>query len=522
MWEGFSNPTRKEAYGEIFLMKGVMRMYIGLDIGTSGTKASLIDEEGRLLKDYQVAYGFCNTEKGYRELDADQVWDAVKACLSVTGQGRGIRTITVSALGEAIIPIDASGRPLCKSISGTDTRGTQELEEIQSLIGKERLTDITGLNLSTIYSGNKILWLKKHAAKLYEEAWKIVTFQDYVIYRLTRTAVIDYSMASRTLLFDINTNDWSEEILQALGIDRHKLSEPARSGSIVGALEGKVAKELGLSPGIKVVTGTHDHICNAIGSGSIHYGDCSNTVGTTEGLTAVLHREQLSTDSINRYQISCEPFVLPQMYNTVAWNNTSGVLLKWFVTVFLKEEGAANIREVFGKLNAGMAAEPTGLLVLPHFSGAATPYMDESSKGAILGLALGTGREDIYKALMEGANYELALMLDCLRKAGLQPERLTATGGALSEQLLQIKADVLGMEVHTVENKQTGTLGGAILGAVAEGDFPTIAEAVARMVRPGRIYGPESRFVGVYQEKLCIYKELYQTLKKINHSLTGR
>ncbi|HHV09134.1 MAG TPA: sugar kinase [Clostridiales bacterium] len=494
-------------------------MYIGLDIGTSGTKASLINEEGRLLKDHQVAYGFCNTENGYRELNADEVWDAVKACLAAVGGHRGIRTITVSALGEAIIPMDASGRPLCKSISGTDIRGTQELEEIQYLLGRERLTDITGLNLSTIYSGNKILWLKKQAAKLYEEAWKIVTFQDYVIYRLTHSAVIDYSMASRTLLFDIGTNSWSEEILRALGIDRNKLSEPARGGSIVGTMEGRVAGELGLSPGIKVVVGTHDHICNAIGSGSVNYGDCANTVGTTEGLTALLHRAQLSTDSINRYQISCEPFVLPRMFNTVAWNNTSGILLKWFVQEFVREEGTAGIREVFRKLNEGMAAEPTGLLVLPHFSGAATPHMDDRSKGAILGLTLGTRREDIYKALMEGANYELALILDCLRKAGLQPGRLTATGGALSEQLLQIKADVLDMEVHTVESKQTGTLGGAILGAVAAGDFPTVAEAVEKMVRMGRTYEPESRFVKVYREKLCIYKELYQKLKEINHLL---
>ena len=494
-------------------------MYIGLDIGTSGTKASLINEKGKILNFYQVAYGFCNTNNGYRELDANEVWNAVKTCLCTVGQNRNIRTITVSALGEAIIPIDESGNPLCAGITGTDIRGAEELQETACLVGKKRLTDITGLNLSTIYSSNKILWLKKHAPVLYERAWKIVTFQDYILYRLTHNAVIDYSMASRTMLFDINTNDWSGELLRILAIDKNKLSIPIKSGGSAGNLKKDTAEELGLTSSGKVIAGTHDHICNAIGCGAIGYGDCVNTVGTTEGLTALLHRAQLHTENINRYQISCEPFVLPEMYNTVAWNNTSGVLLRWFVEEFVKEEKNRDIAAVYGKLNAEMAAEPTKLLVLPHFSGAATPYMDSMSKGAVLGLTLGTKRKDIYKSLMEGANFELALILNCLKQTGLHLSRLTATGGALSDQLLQIKADILGTEVHTVESRQTGTLGGAILGAVAAGDFNTIPEAITGMVKEGRIFEPKTQSVKIYQDKLYLYKELYQKIKEINHRL---
>lgn len=494
-------------------------MYIGLDIGTSGTKAALIREDGVVLNFHQVTYSFCNMDHGFRELDAAKVWEAVKTCLAKVGQNQNIKTITVSALGEAIIPIDKQGNALYAGITGTDARGGEELIEITEAIGKKRLIDITGLNLSVIYSANKILWLKKHEKELYEKAWKIVTFQDFIIYRLTNIAAIDYSMASRTLLFDIHTNDWSEELLNEFAIEKEKLSIPVRGGSIVGTISKHMANKLGVTSESLVVAGTHDHICNAIGSGLVNYGDCANTVGTTEGLTALLRKSQLTTNNINKYQISCEPFVVPEMYNTVAWNNTSGVLLKWFAEEFVREEPTVNIVNTFKKLNTIMKKEPTDLLVLPHFSGAATPYMDEMSKGAVLGLTLHTKREDIYKALMEGANFELALILDCLKKSGLQICKLTATGGAMSKQLLQIKADILGMTVHTVESKQTGTLGGAILGAVAVGNFKNFQEAIESMVKEGKLYEPDWHRAKIYKEKALLYKELYTKISTIHHRM---
>ncbi len=494
-------------------------MYVGLDIGTSGTKAALIKENGMVLKEHQINYKFSNIRKGYRELDAQEVWMAVKECLHKVGHNQTVRTITVSALGEAIILLDRDGRILSPSITGTDQRGTEEMDEICSRFQKDYLTNITGLNMSAIYSANKIAWLKKHNKLLYEETWKIVTFQDFIIYKLTRETFIDYSMASRTLLFDIQKNDWCEELLNSLGIQREKLSTPVRGGSMVGKINRNAADELGISSTIQIVAGTHDHICNAIGSGTIHYGECTNTVGTTEGLTALVNREQLNTKNIGTYQISCEPFVLPGMFNTVAWNNTSGVLLRWFSEEFIKKNKYKDLNKIYKELNARMCNEPTKLLVLPHFSGAATPYMDSRSKGAIVGLTLGTSSSEIYKALMEGANYELALILDCLKKTGFRLSKMTATGGALSSQLLQIKADILGVKIHTVKNKQTGTLGGAILGAVAVGDFDDLSDAVRHMVKMTDMYEPHEYRRKIYQERMLMYQKLYPMLADINHEL---
>lgn len=494
-------------------------MYVGLDIGTSGTKAALVKENGNVLKEHQINYKFSNLQNGYRELDAKEVWMAVKECLYKVGHDETVKTVTVSALGEAIILLDRSGSILGPSITGTDQRGAEEMEEICSRFQKDYLTNITGLNMSSIYSANKIVWLKKHRKPLYKKAWKIVTFQDFIIYKLTGETLIDFSMASRTLLFDIQKNDWCEELLKGLEIEREKLSIPIRGGSIVGKINRNVADEIGISTAIQIVAGTHDHIGNAIGSGTIHYGECTNTVGTTEGLTALINREQLNTKNIVAYQISCEPFVLPGVFNTVAWNNTSGVLLRWFTEEFIKKDHNDDLIGTYKKLNAKMHKEPTKLLVLPHFSGAATPYMDSQSKGAILGLTLGTSSSEIYKALMEGANYELALILECLKKTGFRLSKLTATGGALSRQLLQIKADILGIEIHTVQNKQTGILGGAILGAVAVGDFDDLSDAVRHMVKMADVYEPDEYRRKIYQERMRMYQKLYPMLVEINHEL---
>lgn len=494
-------------------------MYIGLDIGTSGTKAALVDKGGNVLQSFQVNYDFSNTKDGHRELDGDMVWEAVKACLRQTGAKHTVKTITISALGEAIIPVDKAGQPLCHSILGTDIRGKEELERLTEDAGRDRLLEITGQNLSAIYSVNKILWLKAHRKDIFDDVWKVFTFQDFIIYRLTGNAVIDYSMASRTLLFDTNAMDWSKELLELAGIKRELLSEAAPSGSRAGRLSPDMAKELSLPEETEVIAGTHDHICNALGCGVHQAGWCCNVVGTTEGLTAILQKEELPAADVDRFQISRQPFAKKDLYNTVAWNNTSGVLLRWFVQQFEKSKEEKEMTERFASLNERMPDGPTDLYALPHFSGAATPYMDVDSKGAVLGLTMDTKGEELYKALMEGANYELALILECLRAAGVTVKTLVASGGALSPKLLQIKADILGIPVLTVLNRQTGTLGGAILGAVAIGDYDTIEEASAHMVSFGQEYRPDPARHAIYAEKFKIYKKIYPAIKDINHKI---
>jgi len=489
-------------------------MYMGLDIGTSGVKAALVDGQGNIIRQHQVSYGFSNTSDGRRELNPEEVRLGARACLAAAGGGYPVRTITVSALGEAVILCDSSGKCLCPGITGTDIRGAELFPVFLEKVGEKEFIEITGLNPSTIYSVNKLMWLKKNCLDLYGRAACVFTFQDFLIHTLSGIRAIDYSMASRTGLFDCNENKWSDRLLEISGIREGLLSDPVRGGTVAGRILPDEASKMNLPKDTLIVAGTHDHICNAIGCGAVREGLCANTAGTTEGLTAILNKKNMVPGKAQRHHIACEPFVMDGLFNTVAWENTSGVLLKWFASEFVREQGP-DLKHVFSWLNGHMEPGPTGILVLPHFSGAATPHMDEHSKGAVLGLSLDTKRADLYKAMMEGINYELALIMEALLEAGIEAGQIISTGGSLSPQLLQIKADILGREIHTVGNQQTGTLGGAMLGAVAFGEYGDLETAAAGMVRPGITYEPDRTAHEMYAEYMNQYRCVYPAVRSV-------
>ena len=489
-------------------------MYMGLDIGTSGVKAALVDGQGNIMRQHQVSYGFSNTSGGWRELNPEEVCLGARACMAAAGGGYPVRTITVSALGEAVILCDGSGRCLCPGITGTDIRGAELFSAFLDKVGEKEFIEITGLNPSAIYSVNKLMWLKKNYQDLYGRAAMVFTFQDFLIHTLAGARTIDFSMASRTGLFDCNENSWSDRLLETSGIREGLLSEPVRGGTVVGRILPNEAFELNLPQDTLIVAGTHDHICNAIGCGAVKEGLCANTAGTTEGLTAILNKRNMIPGRAQRHHIACEPFVTDGFFNTVAWENTSGVLLKWFASEFVREKGK-DVKQVFSWLNEHMEPGPTGILVLPHFSGAATPHMDEHSRGAVLGLSLDTRRSDLYKAMMEGINYELYLIMEALLEAGIEIGQIISTGGSLSPQLLQIKADILGRNIHTVRNQQTGSLGGAMLGAVAFGEYDNLETAAAVMVHSGITYEPDRTSHELYAEYMNQYRRVYPAVRSV-------
>jgi xylulokinase len=499
-------------------------MYLGLDVGTSGVKATVIDDNGNIRMMAARKYPLYGLENNYRELDSNQVWDSTKSAISeVIGQigPSEIEYITVISLGEAIIPVDKLGQPLMRSIIGSDIRGGEELAWLCQRIEPSELTQITGLNLSTIYSINKILYIRNHFPEVYADTWKFYCFTDFIVYKLTGESVIDYSMASRMLAFDINSYEWSNRILKEASIDPDVFSRPVVTGEIAGQVLDSIAVEIGLSSKIKVLIGPHDHICNALGAGVVKKGDCSNIVGTTEGITAILGKEKLSVTDISVNNISCEPFVLPGTFNTVAWHNTAGALINWFLDVFFgKIRSASQTVEILSVLNQTYSGKPTKLMIQPHFSGSTTKFMDDKAKGTILGLSLSTTREEIFQALLEGASYECMLIVGSLENAGLPVNDLIVSGGgSKSDAWLSIKADMFGKPVHTVECADTGALGGGMLAAVTSKKYNSFEEAAKIMVKKGKTIFPNEENTKIYQERFEMYKELYQKTKGISHIL---
>ncbi|MDR0363094.1 MAG: sugar kinase [Planctomycetota bacterium] len=498
-------------------------MYLGVDIGTSGVKASLVDRDGDIIASAFRKFRILGLENNYRELDpfaiADGAKSAVREAAAASG-GRGIDLILVSALGEAVIPVDASGRPFANCIIGSDRRGGEELDEIRSLVSDEELTAITGLNLSVIYSLNKILHLRKHRPDIYAKTWKFFLVTDYFAHLLTGEAVIDYSMASRTLAFDIGRKDWSTAILSPVGVDPELFSRPVLAGTVAGTVRSDIARELGLPAGTRVAIGTHDHICNALGVGAVRSGHCSNAVGTTEGITAIL-AETLRPDLVARHNISSEPFVVDDMYNTVAWHNTAGALMNWLLDICLGPGRSAEAsRGLLVALDRESRHEPGRLLALPHFSGSTAGCMDDMAKGAILGLTLGTSRGDLYRGLIEGACYECRVILDALRRSDIPVEQVYISGGgSRSSFWVRAKADILGMPLTMARVADSGALGAAVLASVVCGHHRDIEAAAAAIVRPGVVVEPVAANVPIYEERYREYVELYGKTRAASHLL---
>lgn len=497
-------------------------MFLGIDIGTSGIKATIIDEKGNMCARAYRPLRTYGLEERKRELSPVQVKEeTLQAVAEVlhTSPAEEIRLITVASLGEAVVPVGADGCALMNSIIGSDSRGSEELEEVACRIGEEQLTEITGLNLSYIYSLNKMLYIRAHYPEIHRRVWKYMCFTDYIGFVLTGEAVIDYSMASRTMAFDIRKKRWSDEILNAVQMSKDLLSHPVPGGTVAGSLRKEIKEELGIFYDIPVLVGSHDHIFNAIGAGAIKPGICSNTVGTTEGITTVLGG-RIDSRSIRENLISCEPFVRPHLYNTVAWHNAAGAGVNWFLDNFFGGSEEPKDQTLAG-LNGQQGHHPSNLLVVPHFAGATAGHMDEKAKAAVIGITMATGREEIYKAILEGTAFECRVILDSIRHAGIPVNKVVVSGGGSRSSLwMQIRSSILGRELYCSACADTGALGGAVLGAVVLGLYRSLKDAAGQMVRPGTVVEPEAEAVRIYEERYELYRQMYGRLRDINERLS--
>lgn len=491
---------------------------LGIDIGTTGCKATILDAGGALLAQAYQEYFLISQRPGWQELDPEQVWDAVCKVIRQVAEGfRGdpVRAIGVSSFGEAVIPINREGLPLCNSMIYIDIRGADEAAYLREKIGDMRALSITGTYIQPMYSLCKILWLKKNRSEIYDRTWKFLLFADYILFRLGAVAATDYTLAARTMAFDIVRKCWSEEMLEASGLSPDQFGTPVQSGSVVGEMEQAIAEQLGLPLGVLLVAGGHDQACAALGAGVIRPGLAVDGLGTTECITPTFAHPIL-TEKMAGNHFASVPHVLPNLYVTYAFTFTSGSVLKWYRDNFGTDDRMEAQRlgvNVYELMIERATVTPSPVLVLPHFAGAATPYMDAGAKGAILGLSIDTRPGDIIKGILEGITFEIMLNLERLETAGVLIEELLAVGGlARSASFLQLKADMMGKRITVLDIPEAGTVGVAMLAGMASGVYRNVEEAVTGQVRRSMSFEPNPALHARYRERYEMYKELYPAL----------
>ncbi len=354
--------------------------------------------------------------------------------------------MALSCQGEAVMPVDADGNPMRPVILGMDTRTTAENEWLDERFGGDWLFERTGMPLHTVNTLPKLLWLQRHEPDLWREAEQFLLYEDFFIRRFTGQAVISHCLASRTQMYDQRACDWSDEILDACGIERARLAPLAGSEvAVVGTMKPELAAQLGIDGELLLVSGGHDQACAACGSGVIEPGLAMVSTGTAEVVEVVMDSPTLDP-ALRDGSISVYRHVVPGMYLAMALNHSGGLTLRWFrdtIGALEIEQARASGQDAYDLLLADAPSGPTPMFVLPHFSGSGTPTVDPTSKGAFVGMTFATDRPMMAKAVLEGLTFELRQNIDLLRNAGIPISELHAVGGgARSDLWLQLKADI--------------------------------------------------------------------------------
>lgn len=492
---------------------------IGFDIGTTGCKAIIFSGNGQILARSAREYTIRTPQPHWAEQDAEEVWQlAWSALREAVAQVRDDPPVALalSCQGEAVIPVDAAGRALRPAILGMDTRTEAENAWLVEQFGLETLFNRTGMPANTVNSLPKLLWLQRHEPELWKIAHQFLLYEDFFLRRLGGQAIISHCLASRTQMYDLSTSDWADDILAPCGIKRECLAPLApASGGVVGTLRKELARELGLSREVLLVSGGHDQACAALGSGVTQAGLAMVSTGTAEVVEVAMETPALDK-SLREGNISVYRHVVPGLFLAMTLNHSGGLSLRWYRDTlgrWEQEQAQASGQDAYDLLLAEAPPGPTELLFLPHFSGSGTPVWDTSSKGAILGLTFGTTQAAIVKALLEGLTFELRNNLDLLRRAGVTINELHAVGGGARSPLwLQLKADICHIPLRVPQVTEAACLGAALLAGVAAGIYPDVAAAVTQTVHVQRQIEPKAASAAAYDNKYQLYRQVYPTL----------
>jgi xylulokinase len=493
---------------------------LGVDVGTTGCKAAVFSEEGRLLASAYAEYDVQRPEPGWAELDAADVWARVKRTIRDVASRSGadpIQALAVSSLGEAMVPVTKDRQVLGPSIvANFDMRGEEYLECLERALGNERLYSITGNTIGNNYGLTKLKWVKEHRPEVYERAHKFLLWGSFVSFMLGAEAVVDYSLANRTLFFDVDQENWSEEILALVELDRSKLPEVAPSGTVIGGVAEGVADELGLPADVAIVTGAHDQCANAVGCGVIEAGHAVYGMGTFICITPVFSRRR-APDVMMERGLNTEHHAVPDKYVSFIYNQ-GGSLVKWFRDTFAaaeRQEAERTGQDVYAALIAEMPREPSRVMVLPHLARTGPPAFIGDSSGVMAGLRLETSRGEILKGILEGMTFYLKECVEALPATGIEiTDFRVVGGGSKSDAWIQICADILGRPFVRPRITEAGALGAAIIAGVGRGVFPTYGAGVTAMVRLDRTFEPDRQRQALYQARFEKYRRLWPLMEE--------
>ncbi|MCR1899395.1 FGGY family carbohydrate kinase [Irregularibacter muris] len=500
---------------------------LSIDIGTTNWKVMVFDDQGTVIASVKTPAVISMDRNSLRCYNPKIIWRNIVNLIRQIGESyslSNIKAISVTSMGESIVPIDVNGKELCDIIPWFDVRSMDEAENIKTILGADRIFSITGLEAGAIFSLPKMLWMRKHNPEIFARTTKWLQMADYINYKLTGKIKTDFTLASRTLAFDINTNSWSTEILKALNVDVSVLPDIVASGSIMGQVTDGAASATGLLAGTPVIMGGHDHAIATISANIFDGNTILDSSGTAEPLLYVSPpNTPILMNNIGQ-RIGRHPD--PSRY--ILWGGivSSGICVEWSVErlALCKEWGYDVPAIKFNELLSSCKHIPCGsdgLLFMPYLRGSGTPHWDPRMKGAFLGLTSSHGSMHMMRAVLEGLSYQVKMIVNMHEKlSGTEIKSICCVGGGSKIALWQqIKADVTGKIIKTKNNDEATCQGAAILSSVGIGLFENLEQGAKKFAKDGEIFIPNVDNAGIYDKMYQVFTESYRDLERICYRL---
>ncbi len=496
-----------------------MNNFLGIDVGTTGLKVSLLSEHGQLIGSEYREYPILVPYSGYAEQDPKAWWDGfINSCQTLKkkypGDLNSVAGIGICGQMHTQVYLDQENNILRPAITWMDQRSNGIVERInQERETKDLVFRETQNITTTTYTAPQARWVIENQPELWNKVAKILIAKDFIKFKLTGQMVTDFSDASGTLLFNVKERAWSDEMFRFFGIPREKFPDVQPSDKIIGQVSPEASTLTGIKEGTPVCNGSTDNSASALGAGMIKPGQVTLIIGTA-GVISVCSDHPLVDP---QYRTLCWNYCLPDRWVTLGITQTAGESLNWFKNAFDKGKMGSRSGDVFEQYNQEIVGVPDGsegVVFLPYLNGERTPYWDPAARGVFYGLNLSTEKAHFIKAIMEGVSFALRNNIETVESLGIEINQVRAVGGGLKSEIwLTTLGKILRKQVITVSVPDTANLGNMLLCGSALGIFESLDQAVSEMVTTDKYVFFEEN-TEIYEKQYGIFLELYEQLKQ--------
>lgn len=483
-------------------------LYIGVDLGTSAVKMLLMDEKGKIHKIVSKEYPLYFPHPGWSEQKPEDWWDAVVTGMKeLTSECDKSQVAGISFGGQmhGLVILDKEDNVIRPALLWNDGRTQKETDYLNQVIGKETLSKYTANIAFTGFTAPKILWVKNNEPENFAKIAKIMLPKDYIAYKLSGSFCTDVSDASGMLIFDVKNKCWSKEMLDICGITEDQVAKVYESYDVVGTLKPELAKEFGLPETVKIVAGAGDNAAAAVGTGTVGDAMCNISLGTSG--TIFISSKEFGVDKNNALHAFAHA---DGAYHLMGCMLSAASCNKWWMEEIIQTKEFAKEQAAIEKLGENH------VFFLPYLMGERSPHNDANARGTFIGMSMDTTRADMYQAVLEGVAFAIRDSFEVAKSLGIDIKRSKICGGGAKSPLWKkIFANVLNIDIDIIESEEGPGYGGAMLAAVACGEFASVEEAAAKLVKVVDTVSPDPELAAKYEVQYQKFAKIYPTVKNL-------